>query len=445
MKNNSREKEKDVLLVCTVGGTPRPVAVSILQHKPRRVVFIASKESRSQITLEGPKEKPDGSRKIDGRGILQICRDEKFDLDPGRYTIFEVDPQELQSCVETARKEVKREIDQWAGDQPAVIFDFTGGTKLMTAALAMVGRQLPVEFSYVASKEKSDGRDARDKDGLGITLDGEENVLRLRNPWDALGFQSIETAILFFNQSNFAAAKQLVEDHRNKATEGSPLKQQLSTFANLFSGYLNWDQFNHKKAIDNLENTLKNIANIKIWLRSGSSRTIELKLKKSIEFLTCIEEEPNKHTLVDLLSNAQRRANEGRYDDAVARLYRAIEAGAQLRLKKYSINSSCVHNNEIPKKLRKEWLCRLEEKETIKLALQDDFMLLNALKDNLGKRFIEKGLDKKESQLGLRNSSILAHGFTPIGEKSYKQLWDITVDILEMKNEELLKFPSLEI
>ncbi len=36
--------------------------------------------------------------------------------------------------------------------------------------------------------------------------------------------------------------------------------------------------------------------------------------------------------MIDLLRNAERRAARGRYDDAAARLYRALEMLAQMRM-----------------------------------------------------------------------------------------------------------------
>lgn len=438
MKNTSNESGNNhVFLVCTVGGTPRPVALSIIHYRPIRVLFFASKESRLSITQEGEKEK---------RGILQICRNENFNLDPGRYRIVEVEHQDLATCIERIRMSVREEIENWSDNQPDIIFDFTGGTKLMTAALAMVGRQLPIEFSYVASKETSSGNDSRTKNGLGVTLDGEESVLRLQNPWDALGYQSIEAAAMLFNQGNIAAAKQIVEDHRNKVTEQNSLKQQLATWAQLFSGYLCWDQFDHKNAQQHISSVLKNFANIQLWLSRSSWQKTEAALKSDADFLAqLLGKKPNKNTLTDLVSNAGRRANEGRYDDAVARLYRAIEAAAQLRLEEHGIDSSRVTGEELPENLREEWRNRLESEKTLKLALQDDFKLLDSLDDPLGKQFSTSGLSKEESLLAVRNSSILAHGFCPVSEKAYRSLRDITIDLLEIQDGELMEFPQLTI
>jgi len=47
--------------------------------------------------------------------------------------------------------------------------------------------------------------------------------------------------------------------------------------------------------------------------------------------------------IADILNNARRRMKEGKYDDAMARLYRTVELIAQYRLKmKYEIDTSDV-------------------------------------------------------------------------------------------------------
>ena len=42
---------------------------------------------------------------------------------------------------------------------------------------------------------------------------------------------------------------------------------------------------------------------------------------------------PGRETLLEFFANAERRAGPGRYDDAVGRLYRAVELREQLRLR----------------------------------------------------------------------------------------------------------------
>jgi len=58
-------------------------------------------------------------------------------------------------------------------------------------------------------------------------------------------------------------------------------------------------------------------------------------LEEQLSFLRKLVEEegkPTENLLEDLLANAERRAETGRYDDALARLYRALELAAEADL-----------------------------------------------------------------------------------------------------------------
>ena len=50
--------------------------------------------------------------------------------------------------------------------------------------------------------------------------------------------------------------------------------------------------------------------------------------------------------MADLLNNAQRRIDEGKYDDAVARLYRANELIAQITLTKFGVIDNALLDEE---------------------------------------------------------------------------------------------------
>jgi len=57
----------------------------------------------------------------------------------------------------------------------------------------------------------------------------------------------------------------------------------------------------------------------------------------------------------DLMANARRRADlEHKYDDAMSRLYRAIEAYAQIRLASRGIDISDVQADQLPQEIRQE-------------------------------------------------------------------------------------------
>ena len=89
--------------------------------------------------------------------------------------------------------------------------------------------------------------------------------------------------------------------------------------------------------------------------------------------------------VVDLLNNASRRAEEGKYDDAVARLYRCIELIAQIKLKeRFGIDTSDVDLKLIPEEVKDELERKRDEKGRIKIGLSDSYKLLSAFNDELG-------------------------------------------------------------
>jgi hypothetical protein len=140
-----------------------------------------------------------------------------------------------------------------------------------------------------------------------------------------------------------------------------------------------------------------------------------------------------------------RRIAKGLFDDAVARLYRAVEALAQAQLSSHDFfNTAAVSFEKLPDTLKREWRDRPKDKDgCLKLALQDDYKLLSALGDKLGKKFTEQKLDTPKSPLSLRNQSILAHGYQPISQKAAEGLLTATLELAGCKVENLLTFPEI--
>jgi CRISPR-associated protein (TIGR02710 family) len=148
--------------------------------------------------------------------------------------------------------------------------------------------------------------------------------------------------------------------------------------------------------------------------------------------------------VADLLANASRRNEEGRFDDGVARLYRAIEALAQLALaERHGITSTDKIGLEcIPESLRHDWKPRAEN-GVLRLGLQDIYSLLDSMGDPLGKTFRDLALhDPERSPLTARNQSILAHGFQPVSEKVFEQLWKAAIKLGEFSDQQLPIFPK---
>jgi CRISPR-associated protein (TIGR02710 family) len=393
---------RHTLLICTVGGTPEPLVKSLLHWRPDRVVFIPSPQTRSTVDMT----------------LRQYAQSTDRPLSAGCYRICLVaDAENLSACLRVIRT-LDQEVREWLarGGNFEVVADLTGGTKCLSAALALQARRWRCRFSYV-------GGERRTKDGVGVVETGAERVVHFANPWDVLGYQAVEDAVTVFNHGGYPAAAHLL-DLAKKNSEQPEVKRELATLKALVDAYAAWDRFDHKAAMTRFADALKSRNDLKaIFTDAGSL------IGRVESHLRCVAQladsrDPTTAWVQDLLHNAERRAAEYRYDDAVARLYRAIEALAQIRLRdQHDIpDTKTVSPGKLPETLRHEWTSRARD-GTIMLGLRDAYRLLNELGDELGRRFVESDLDDNErSPLVARNTSILAHGFTAVGMKIYNQL-----------------------
>jgi len=400
MTNADKESR---LLICTVGGSPQPIVATLAHWKPQRIRFIPSAGTRATI-----QEAIDEAAKAD------------FEIDQGRYDVLELtDPEDLSCCLEDIRS-LTPTVQEWAnrGKGSKAIVDFTAGTKCMSAALALQARRWPCVFSYI-------GGERRNKEGVGVVETGSEKVVHQVNPWDALGYQAVEDFCLLFDQGAFDAATSLAEEARER-TDDMTRKSEFSALVMLAKGYAFWDKFAHEKAHAELARLNKQFNNLEAVFGTTATRTLRSDIAKAQGHLQALYDEDhlNETHIADLLANADRRAKEGRFDDAVARLYRAVEAMAQLALKtEFGIESTAqVPLDRIPDDLRQKWSPRADNNGCLRLGLQDIYALLRAKKHKLGSSFFDLGLADQESPLSARNHSILAHGFEAISQKTFKSL-----------------------
>lgn len=411
-----------ILLIVTVGGSPEPIAVALKHWRPARVIFVPSRDTRPAVAA-----------------ALALAAEEGAALAPGAYDIEPVpDAQDLTACLRTLQR-LDVEVRRWLsrGAEYAVAVDYTGGTKTMSAALALWARRWPCRISYVGGTQRT-------REGVGVVVAGSEHTLVTDNPWDTLGYQAVEDACAAFDAGDFRAAGTLLEEARRSATDAR-VKRELSALLEVVESYSLWDRFRHKDAATRLErlaaveNDLRAVlgADTAGWLleRVAEHRTHLQQLADSGQATTTL--------VVDLLANARRRVREGRFDDAVARLYRATEALAQIQLRDgYGLPTEAVPLSAVPESLRDSWRGKAKD-DTLKLGLQDVFELLRALGDPLGERFAELGLAERKSPLAARNRSILAHGWQPISEKDHAALWTKVLALADCSAEDLPEFPRL--
>lgn len=346
------------------------MARSVNHHNPDKVFFVTSSQSRENT--------------------LPIIL-EKTKLPQQKYEIIELsDPDNIQDVYETVEpyfKKIKAQYDN-------IVVDYTSGTKAMTAALAILATLHEAqELSYITGKRVG-----------GIVQAGTERIIAIQ-PYFATTEQKIKQAIQFFNKSQYATAISILTQIK-KTTSDPAIIERIKPLLQLAEAYDQWDKFQHQKAFEILKK-------IKREELSGNKRFLGQMLNS---------EEPEPYFIADLINNAQRRAKEEqKYDDAVARLYRTMELIAQYKLKRdYNIDPSNTDIQKIPQRLLSKWNVQSETK-ILKLSLEKDYQLLEALDDAIGKTYAQ---DKKlKNLLSKRNTSILAHGLKPVSKDEYNQLY----------------------
>lgn len=400
-----------VLLVTTVGGTPQAIAAGILNVRPQRIVFVCSPETRDSV------EKPDARG---NPSILELVRRSGFEVAPGAYDILEIESaQDLESLVQKARRELEPLIRKWAAHSGShrVIVDFTGGTKCMSAGIVLASLDWPCEWQYVGGTERTKG-------GVGVVVDGKEQIVHPRNPWDTLAWRHVLRAAALFDEGVTGGAVAVLEGALRRVEPGR-VKRALSALLQFCRTYHEWDAFRHAEALKNARDFRTNVDALAFFVAPGRVDSFDDRVSKDAGVLEAIQSGPQARELLlaDIYANGLRRMREHRFDDAVARFYRCVEGLAQLALDSRGIGSTAeVPVQAIPEPLRNEWGLG-GDRQTVELPLYRSFQLLEALGDELGTRFRKSRLaDPKKSPLQARNHSILAHGFQAVSEGDARSL-----------------------
>jgi CRISPR-associated protein (TIGR02710 family) len=412
------------LLICTVGGSPEPVVAALKQWRPARVRFVHTPQTKDDVEAK----------------IVPKAREEGVDLDPGRYDLFELpDGQDLASCLDRLRQ-LTPEVSEWAarGSGFRIVVDFTGGTKCMSASIGLQASRWPCLFSYVGGGERT-------KDGVGVVVSGTEKIVYQANPWDALGHQAVEDFVVLFDQHAFVAAAKVASVAKTRASRPDR-KRELAVLEQLAKAFDAWDRFDHRTSNAALDNVSKSANDLRAVLGPARGERVlaaAARLAGHLDQL-CRVAAPSRHHVIELLANAKRRKDEGRIDDAVARLYRAIETVAQVALKeRHRIDSTeKVPFDRVPEVIRQDWKSRTRD-GVVALGLQDAYALLASLNDPIGERFMDEKLDDTTSPLTARNRSILAHGFDRVSANVFDKLWTSAFSLAQITDTDLPSFPVL--
>lgn len=396
------------VLIMSVGigsGIESALYWSIDHHNPNYVVFIATKAS--EATLE---------RTVNGKKIKDIVENTCLTLE---------NENDIVASYESIKKIVEDLLEK--GYSPSEIYvDFTTGTKVMSAALAIAALMYNLHsLTYVYGQRDKNGR----------VISGTEMVMDLKPLKIILDIKEKRDIPAYFNVYQFNACLETLKELKaHERIFSHEELERINELENLITGFQEWDRFSHKQAKEilskvkkiNLEKQIAFLDDLIKKRNSLSKRSPELKGKI-----------PTHHLIVDLFSNAERRAEEGNYDDAVARLYRVIEMICQfVLLNEFKIDSSNVDIEKLRERLSKdqieEYRRKMDEKGKIKLGLEEDIKLIIKLdpKNQISQLYSEVEDDSKKC-LSFRNNSILAHGFEPVHKEEYEKFRQLVIKFID--------------
>lgn len=397
-----------IISLGTGKGVEHGIARSIRSSNPDFIVFIATEKSIKTL----PKIEEVLSRKLE------------------KYEIINLEDEDvIEECYRKARDAIQLAMEKgYSRDQISV--DFTSGTKAMSAGVDLAAISMECEsLVYVAGR--------RDQT-TGRVITGTERVITL-TPLEIIADGKKKLAIEMFNRNQFDACSEIVK-HVKERVHDKDILEDFLTLEKLASAYSAWDKFNHKEAMDHF----KQIEDVTLeeWgikARITGNKEFLYKMIKCERY--CLEH------IVDLLQNAKRRASEGKYDDAIARLYRTIELIVQhQQFSKHKIDTSDVDIARLPEKLQEKYE-KMRKDGEIKLGLRESYELLHEIGDELGRVF----KDDKEllKILNARNQSILAHGLNPLNKNSFEKFYEAAHNFASAiiqdieKLEEKARFPIL--
>ena len=383
----------------------------------------------------------------------------------------------------------KRVLPLFNEDNYEVRVDITGGTKTMSSGLVLgvVEGDYNYEIVYVGT----DNTKGRAKRGLGAVKSGMEiNKVQI-NPFKKYAITEFKRGKNFFDTfqfnaslKNFESAKESLSRYNSSEDDLEDMNKEIlaETLIDIVKLYDKWDKFEdyyskNLPLFERMEEIIQKINSNEYLLNEFKDTKFFNQFKNNQKFLSYkisgystnvyfARKAQNKDSsvkelkdrleyyLVDLFNNSERRLDEKKYDDAVARLYRINELIAQIFLTKEGL----IRNITLEK--NRVFHIDIEQAEEIASDRENESDIIKFIYDNSNDFDLNRGIlkvpndksykflelfdfeqdesfERLNKSLKQRNDSILAHGLQPVGEKA-EDLYCMTLEYAK------IYFPNLE-
>lgn len=403
------------VLILTVGGSDAPIVNCIKNYQPNYVVFLCTgdengKKGSKKIIANGPivkKERP--CKMCDHEDVTKKdCVVDQCALGSDDYSIHVVPHDEPNMCYETAFKLIKH----YTSEGHEVIVDYTGGTKSMSVGLAVAAMEFPQSKLSVVKGVRQD---------LDRIKDGMEVVSKL--PSHAVFAQRQKRLCMdLISQHNYAGVVRILEELSTLGFVDD--EKEFNRLLILCRSFAAWDKFDYYKAADMMSVYSSDPLITEYY---AALRQICAALEWYRDWAPGDKKPPPVFMLIyDVLLNAERRADQGHYDDAVSRMYRALEMYGQfcLRTGEPQLTSEDMDVSLIPEQHREYYERKRGIGGRIQIGLIDDYELL-ALLGHPVNQVWENCRVQIKGVLNNRNDSFLAHGMTPVPYEEYTNMKNI--------------------
>ena len=380
----------DPILLCTVGGSHQPVLKAVESAGPCHVCFFCTERDPET-------GRPGSIGQVTGAGnvIRASFGDDKptlpnipsqAGLDPDGFEARIVPADDLDGASAVMRRAAAELAARFPGAR--LLADYSGGTKTMTAALVCAAlERADTELQLVAGA-RADLVRVRDGTEQAMTA----SVARLRLD------RAMAPYLDAWRRLAYHEAAEGLDGIRIGA--GAAGRARLGLARGLSRALARWDDFDHAGALDLVETYAGRVAP---------------HYPAMLPALRCLTREADKAhepaRLWDLWLNAERRAHQGRFDDAIARAYRLIEWTAQWQLRaRLGADTADFPRDRLPASVD----ARPDRDGRIKIGLWSAWQVVGEHLDGPTRELIANHGTELRDLLSIRNDSILAHGFRPV-------------------------------
>lgn len=354
------------------------LAQSVQSVGPRCVGFLATEQSRRYA---------DHIRRVTAAesAVIEI--------------VAEVD--DLTACLTHATRLLDRLLSR-VTDSSEVAVEITSGSVAMRVGLALAAVARDIRSFRLVGGQRS----------MGLVATGTEEFRRFE-PAAFFAEHTLAIAKELIKRYRFNSARQLIQTAMRELSRSS--RRRASRLERLAVAFQSWDLFRHAEALRAYEQVS----------REGELGEFAVSDDTLAKLHDLARDRKTLLGMADLVANSRRRVEEGRFDDAVGRLYRALELATQIGLSKVGLDAADLDTSRIRDKelrLQLERERRIGRKRTgasVRVGLLKGLRVLEDQGHPLGRLSRDRDLQRA---LEHRNQSILAHGLTPVDRAAAERL-----------------------